>query len=84
MITSLLLTTLSTYGLSYMVTHLDGPAGIFLKLQQLKVFQCFYCTAVWAAMLVSLLHTKDLLEWLVLSLATIGATYIIYEVANPL
>lgn len=84
MLESVILISLSTYGLAYTFTHLDGPADIFLKLQKLKLFQCFYCTAAWIATLVSLLHTQVLIEWAILSLATIGATYIIYEVANPL
>lgn len=84
MIMSLVFTALSTYGLTYLLTHQDGPLGIFLKLQQFKLFQCFYCTAFWVALLLTIPFAISFLTFTILALATVGAVYIIYEVVEPL
>lgn len=84
MITNLILTSLSTYGLAYILTHLDGPANILVKLRRIKLLQCFYCTAVWIAPIIAFLHAQDAIEAIALVLASIGAAYVLYDMADTL
>lgn len=84
MITNLLLTTLSTYGLAYIITTQDGMFNIFVRLRRYKLFQCFYCVSPYIAALVSLLCAQEPMEWLLLTLATVWASYIVYELVSPL
>lgn len=83
----MILTVLGTYWLTLALTQEDGPFGVFYKLRRLKalgVLQCFTCSSLWVAAVLSLLVASNFLEWVLYTLASAGGAAIIYEVVERL
>lgn len=73
----LFLFSLICWRVSYMLTEEDGPKNIFLKLRfwfedrRFPVLDCFYCTSVWSALVITLFSPNPLLYWLPISAVSI-------------
>lgn len=58
----LLVLSLATWRLAYMLTKEHGPGNIFTKMRTLPnggVFDCLYCTSVWVALGLFVLYKAD-------------------------
>lgn len=81
---------LAVWRLTHLVVEEDGPWDVFLKLRELarragveRLFGCFLCFSVWAAVPVALLLSRQWREVLLLILALSGGAILLERATAP-
>lgn len=90
-IEAVLLLSLATWRLAYMLVHEDGPGEIFDRLRRIAnripviddLFACIYCMSVWIALLLYGLSQSETGQHLIYILAFSAIAILIHEWRLP-
>lgn len=80
-----LIAILATYGLTVLLTEMDGPAGIIARLRVYRFaepLKCHTCTAFYVSLLVAIYPANTVLDWVVIVVALTGASTVLERISN--
>ena len=82
------LAVLATWRVTHLLAHEDGPADLLVRLRKRvgagpvgRLMDCFQCLSLWVAAPFALFLARRLLDWLLVWLATSGATCLLERVS---
>lgn len=73
---------LGAYGVTYVLTNLDGPFGIIYKMRNMRgmgALKCFGCTSVWVAPIIAATTAANLRQFFILFLGYTGGAILLNE-----